>query len=130
MVRSSIPGRALDAKDRTDLAWTYLIDVLECILRTPHPVTRWTPSRTHLQLVAMHVHQLGNVDSLPGARVENELALLQATLIHAHVRELTKASSLNPIARAVSYRAQGPHAPPDSRGTRRHHRGVVGPQCS
>src|SRR6266576_3879237 len=42
----------------------------------------------------MHAHQLGNLDSPSGAPVENELALLQATLIHAHIRELTKASLL------------------------------------
>ena len=42
----------------------------------------------------MHAHQLWDLDPLSGAPVENELALLQATLIHAHVRELTKASLL------------------------------------
>jgi hypothetical protein len=40
IVRGSIgkrvPGRALDTKDRTDLAWTNLTDVLESTLRFPH----------------------------------------------------------------------------------------------
>lgn len=31
-----VPGRALDAKDRTDLTWADLTDVLEGILRSPH----------------------------------------------------------------------------------------------
>ena len=51
IVRGSIGkhilGRALNTNDRADLAWTDLIDVLH--------------------LVAMHVHQLGNPDSLYGA---------------------------------------------------------------
>jgi hypothetical protein len=42
----------------------------------------------------MHAHQLRNLNSLSGAPVENELALLQATLINAHISELTKASLL------------------------------------
>jgi hypothetical protein len=31
-----VPRRALDTKDRTDLAWTNLTDVLEGTLRSPH----------------------------------------------------------------------------------------------
>src|SRR5258707_10273193 len=92
-VRKGVPRRTLDAKDRADLAWTNLIDVLESTL-SPHIQVRWTPSRTHLHFIAMHAHQLGNLDSFSGAPMVNKLALLQATLIHAHVSELTKSSLL------------------------------------
>ena len=96
IVRGSIdkcvPGRAFDTKNRTDLAWT-MTNFLESTLRSPHPGYNMD-SMTHLHLVAIHVHQLGNLDSLSGERVENELALPQATLIHVHIRELTKASIL------------------------------------
>ena len=72
-----VPGRTVDTKDRTDLPWTNLIDVLESTLDPHIYITRWTPSRTHLHLIAMYVHQLGNLDSPSGARVEHELALFK-----------------------------------------------------
>lgn len=48
--------------------------------------------KTDLHLVTVHAHQTGNLDLLSRARVENLHGLLESTLIHAHISQLSKAA--------------------------------------
>lgn len=51
-------------------------------------------THSHLHLIRMEAHQPLHTHSLGRARVVNVLALFQAALVHAHIRQLAKTSGL------------------------------------
>ena len=55
-------------------------------------VTKYTPSKTHLHLVAVRMHQFGYLYPPTRPPMKDKLGLLQAALIHPHIRQLPEPS--------------------------------------